>query len=633
MRHKASLRLLLSLVFASGWLCAQPPWAGVLAPARAVDWTTAGSSSIATRTTICSTLNPGATASQINTAIANCPAEQVVKLTTGTYNLGSPGIVFNAKNSVTLRGDGPDKTKVLFSANGSCNGLGAAVCIILSATGWSQVSPGSTANWTAGYAKDATQITLSTVSGLAVGKLMVLDQTDDSSDDGSIYNCQTVGVCTSQGTDIGRSGRGQHQTVTVTAISGNVVTISPPLANPNWRSDRSPGAWWASSLPVSGVGIEDLSLDYSGISTGGHTYGMQFMGATNSWVKNIRSVNADNAHINFYLSTHITVRDSYFYGNRQACSQAYSMEPWLADSLLVENNIYQHEASPIVLSGSVGSVLAYNYATDDYFNCGDPAWFQSSLYHHEQGSNYNLWEGNIGPGMTADNIHGPSDFNTAFRNRLDGKDPLNTNTKTEQTIAVNLYSFNRFFNIIGNVLGTSGYHNTYEVFTTTTSSQSGSNCDTTIFRLGWGGNCSNSDNRGDPTLRTTLMRWGNYDTVNAAARFVSSEVPSGLSLYANPMPSSQTLPSSFYYAARPSWWSTSFGTPPWPAIGPDVTGGNIANVAGHANMNPAQLCYNNSPIDSSFGSNNVRVFNATSCYTASTPTAPQPPANLQRTIY
>ena len=633
MKRVALVRFLLVSLYASTFSYAQP-WANILSPSRAVDWTDAGAGTIPNRTTVCATLNPGATASQINTAIANCPDSQVVMLTAGTYTLGSPGIVFNAKNNVTLRGAGPDKTFVKFTANGSCNGLGAAVCAIMADGGWSQVSPENTANWTAGYAKGTTQITLSTVSGLSVGKLMVLDQMDDTSDDGTMYNCQTVGVCTQQGTDIGRSGRGQHQTVTVTGISGNVVTISPPLANPNWRSSQKPGAWWGSSLPVSGVGIENISFDYSGIPTSGHTYGMQFMGATNSWVKNIRSISADNAHISFYLSVHITVRDSYFYGNQQACSQAYSMEPWMGDSELIENNIYQHEASPIVLSGSVGSVLAYNYAFADYFHCGDNAWFQASLYHHEQGSNYDLWEGNNGPGLTADNIHGPSDFATVFRNRMDGKDPLNPDTKTEQTVPIDLYSFNRFFNVIGNVLGTAGYHQAYEVYTTTTGTQSGgANCDVTIFRLGWGGNCSNSDNLGDPTLRSSLMRWGNYDTVNAGARFVASEVPSGLSLYANPVPSSQTLPASFYLPAQPAFWATAFGTPPWPAIGPDVTGGNVANVGGHAYMIPAQLCYNNTANDSAYGTSNIRLFNANNCYTGSGTISVQPPSNLQATVH
>jgi hypothetical protein len=74
-----------------------------------IDWSQAGvSGGIRNRTTICATLNPGATAGQINSAIAACPSGQVVKLNAGTYSLSS-GIDFNARSSVTLRGDGPDR--------------------------------------------------------------------------------------------------------------------------------------------------------------------------------------------------------------------------------------------------------------------------------------------------------------------------------------------------------------------------------------------------------------------------------------------------------------------------------------------------------------------------------------------
>src|SRR5262245_28458341 len=46
------------------------PWSSIIAKSRAVDWSTAGiAGGIPNRTTICATLNPGATAAQINSAI------------------------------------------------------------------------------------------------------------------------------------------------------------------------------------------------------------------------------------------------------------------------------------------------------------------------------------------------------------------------------------------------------------------------------------------------------------------------------------------------------------------------------------------------------------------------------------
>jgi hypothetical protein len=571
------------------------------------------------------------TAAQINSAISSCPANQVVKLATGTYNLSS-GIIFNGKDNVTLRGEGANNTLLKFTGGVSCNGLGAMICAIDSNHNWNQDSPGSTANWTAGYAQGSTVVSLSTVSGLAPGKLLMLDQLDDTSDDGTVFNCQVIGTCSQQGTDVGRGSgagkRSQAQLVRVVSIAGNNVTITPGLYMPNWRADRSPGAWWnSSSHPVMGVGFEDFSADFTSAGTS-RTYGFQFHQAYGSWIKNVRSIKANNAHVNLYLSSHLTIRDSYFYNSQNACSQSYGLEPWMGGDHLWENNIFAHVSTPYVMSGGQGIVASYTYAIDDYYNCGVPTWFQSALYHHESGSNYNLWEGNNVPGLTADNIHGPSFFSTAFRNRIDGKDPLNTNTKTEQTVPVNLYSFNRYFNIIGNVLGTSGYHNAYEVFTTTTGSQSGgANCDTTIYRLGWGGNCDNSDNLGDPILRTTMMRWGNYDTVNNTVRFVPSEVPTGIT-YGNALPSTQALPNSMYLSGRPAFFVTAYGTVPWPPIGPDVVGGNITNVGGHAHRIPAQLCYEHLTDDPSFAAGTVKVFNGNSCYSTGTQ-APTAPTNVR----
>ena len=167
--------------------------------------------------------------------------------------------------------------------------------------------------------------------------------------------------------------------------------------------------------------------------------------------------------------------------------------------------------------------------------------------------------------------------------------------------------------MIGNVLGGS-YSNTYQ---TPSAAPSG----TEIYNLGWHRNSPLPD---DPRVEATLMRWGNYDTVTGTSRFLASEVPSGLAQFANPLPAAQALPPSLYLSARPAWWSTPWGTPPWPSAGPDVTGGDVPGYAGHAYKIPARLCYENSPIDSAHGSANVRIFNPGNCYQGGTP----PPSDI-----
>src|SRR6266851_3628268 len=118
-------------------------WSGIIDPSRAVDWSRAGTS-IPNRTTNCATLSSGATSSQINSAISSCPANQVVFLNPGTYNL-SAGITFNGHGNVTLRGAGPTLTILQFSSGDNCGGQGGDICVIdanPAYVGSSQVQPG-----------------------------------------------------------------------------------------------------------------------------------------------------------------------------------------------------------------------------------------------------------------------------------------------------------------------------------------------------------------------------------------------------------------------------------------------------------------------------------------------------------
>src|SRR5207245_2242801 len=94
------------------------------------------------------------------------------------------------------------------------------------------------------------------------------------------------------------------------------------------------------------------------------------------------------------------------------------------------------------------------------------------------------------------------------------------------------------------------------------------------------------------------LRWGNYDTVSASFRFDAAEVPTGLTNFANSVPATHVLPPSLYLSAKPSWW----GTVPWPAIGPDVAGGDIPGYGGHVYKIPARRCYENAAIDPAYGS-------------------------------
>jgi len=593
----------------------------IISPARRIDWSAAGvPGGIPDRTAICATLDAGATAAQINSAIASCPGGQVVKLEAGTYNL-STGIVFNNKNNVTLRGAGPDRTFLIFSAGNSCGGLGGDVCFMNGDTNFSG-GPGNVANWTAGYAAGSNIITLgaNTAGGMkpSIGTLLTLDQLDDADDNGALWVCQRVNVCSQQGgVGQGRPGRGQTQIVRVTSISSGpcpcTVMISPGLYMPNWRASQSPAAWWSGSLPITGSGVEDLSMDHAASSAAGGTFIYNGYGI---WLRNIRSLNSRQKHVWMYQSVHTTVRDSYFYGTQRAASESYGTDTFSGGDQLIENNIFEHIASPMLNEGSQGTVHAYNYAVDDYYTSGGsaPEWQQASSYQHAVGNAFLLWEGNVGIALTADDIHGVSMFVTAFRNYWNGRDPAGgaSGGKTQSTNAIQLEAYNRYYNVVGNVLGTAGYHTRYD-WTPNSKTDPGSaeRSNESIYSLGFSAN-EGTHWAGPPAIpndlvtAATLMRWGNYDSVHAAAQWNAGEVPSALSLYPNPVPD-RALPGSFYLSSRPSWFSTKFGTVVWPPLGPDVTGGQ--EMDGHAHKIPAQLCYESTPRVAG-----ILNFNASSCY-------------------
>jgi hypothetical protein len=605
MSKRTSLLFFFILLFFSGNLCAQT-WSSIINFDRAIDWSSAGvvgGIPSATWTQCGTTKSAGASAATINSAIQACSANTYVQLGAGTFNL-TTGIVM--KTGVVLRGMGADQTFLNFSGVDSCYGAYAAICM---GSGSSsdyfadpKMQPGgaNSATWSSGYAKGSTQIVLNNIgsNGISVGKYIMLDQASDSATNSGYFNCEGTSQnppCSSEGGTsysrvVGGLTRWPTQIVKVTGCSpscntGSTFTISPGVYSPNVSSGRSPGAWWPPST-IQNSGIENLSIDAS--NSGGNK-NIQLYNAANVWISGIRSIRdtATRSNIQMHAVTHATIQNSYFYGSQTGHSQNYGVETLIASDCLIQNNIWQATVVPNLLHAATGNVYLYNYSINNTFDGG----MSPFAGGHSGGVQYNLFEGNIGQKVGADVTHGNSVMNTVYRNYLLGKDT----GKTSATNACYLNANSRYWNIIGNVLGTPAYHKAYE-----------NGSDTSIYALGSGEGGVPLDS----VVASTLMRWGNYDTVNAAVRWQNSEVPTAAPNYPNSVPASQTLPASLYYGSKPSWWPTAKA---WPPIGPDVAGGNITNLGGHANTIPAQDCYTNvmgGPVD---GSGSVLSFNAEAC--------------------
>lgn len=382
---------------------------------------------------------------------------------------------------------------------------------------------------------------------------------------GEMMVCQTGGLCRaaaggygSQGRLDGGAYRSQIQIVQITNIVGNVVSISPAIFRDNWgthgktvANTRSPGAWYRGPSVV-GDGIENMTLDHSGSTA--LVYGIRFIGARDCWVRNIRSINSVTAHVQMFMSYHNTVASSYFYGTTTAGIGAYGYEGRLETLNLVINNIFHHLPSPTILGSTTGTVIAYNYGFDNFYNSA--GWMVPGLKVHDTGDAYTLYEGNQMAGFKADYIHGMHALPTLFRNALSGRETNLYNGPTPASTVTGTYPINlisasgRYTNIVGNVMGTAGYHTKYETSTATTPGS----VNTSIYVMGFGSTQDNCNfNYCDPLTPTTLLRWGNYDVLTGV-RWDSTEVPSGLSLYANPVPADHALPRSLFLSGPPPFW-------------------------------------------------------------------------------
>lgn len=653
-----SLMLLLSSSAAFG-----QAWAGLLTSARAIDWTHVGATIPAGSIPNCAT-QPSASISSINSAIAaDVGGASYCVINIPAVSSASTTIVVNhaGKGNIILRGTGAASSIITYTGRGgltNCNGLNSTfLCVWNGDSGSAGNWPGTnSANWTGGLSQGSTVLTLSNTTNLKVGYQIVLYQTDLSSDPGNIFPAQTCGfngAVSWQGTGStpvsscsAGAAASQSQMETVTACNGvttygsscgagTSVTVQSPIYMPNWNSGQSPKAAWGNTMPISNVGVEDLEINNQTTANG---ILIEFHQSLNSWINGVATianpaVASDTNHVLIWSSNHDTYESSYMYGSYPG-SSGYGVDFGASSSdNLAQNSISQHMDTGFITETGIANVFGYDYSIDNYFG---GTWQQDDEYQHSAGDYYNLREGIEGIGYNSDNIHGTHWFNTVFRSYFSGFDPTTfTGGKNQSQVAMNDAAWAGYDNWVALVLGTPGKISTYQLVPSSTTTCSPGPNTSAIYELGY----SDSGAAFSPACLGTAfaipnataaqanspvnstMRFDNYDTVNGSVQRNSGEYASGAPVYPGLASPTTTIPASLYLTGgTPSWYTFPGGTTaPFPAVGPDVTGGNISGVSGFAWHGPAWNCYNIVSHGVTDGSPVPITFNRASCYTGSAP--------------
>lgn len=575
------------------------------------NWQNAGMRSlggIPTRTTIYTTLSPlgggSDDTSQINAALAACPAGQVVKLSAGAWTLIGPSII-RITTAVTLRGAGAGST-IITKSNGATPGSGVGAApgpIILVgpqqfASGTDPANPtggnfgaiNGCTNLTADAVQGAFSVTVTSTSGFSAGQFVLLDELSNgnwqpdvtgqatsvwaSSDYRVVWKKHNPNIPfedfdavtfpttpNSNGDNWNRLDRANNEMKQISTIVGNVITFTSPIML-SYRTSNTAQLSLYTYTHLQGAGVESLSM------VGGDGDNIAFNWCAYCWAKNIESSIWNGRGIEFNACFRCELRASYSHDAAvsQVGSGAYAIAfNYGSSEILVENCIsVMTDKVMVAKAAGTGSVVGYN-CMDDGFICTNGGWQEIGINgSHATGSHHILFEGNYCFNGDSDFTHGNNIYMTYFRNWLSGVRASFVNSiaygGNGATVddANNLPGgnlplrcgaggqYSNWFSYVGNVLGRSGAMSGWVYNDNTAVSK----C---VWAMGWDfiypdPQCINTSFAG------VFIRDGNYDFVTNSQKFEIT--PGGF-----------TIPSSLYLTGKPAF----FGSSPWPWVNP-VTG-------------------------------------------------------------
>lgn len=233
----------------------------------------------------------------------------------GRYKLTQVLVI--RKSNVVLRGAGPEKTvlfipknldAVLGPQNDSYGNSGYAYGREGFIMARGDIADSKLADVVIAASRGDRALILSSTSEIKPGQMVLLEQREQG--DGSYLkhlNGDQLDGGNFEGTLIRFASR-------VNEVQGNTIVLERPLRSdvrPEWRAQiREFGP------TVSEVGIEDLTMEFAAVEYSGHLNGLGYNGiefkyVTDSWVRNVHFINADNG-VSFDHSHFSTLDTAYF---------------------------------------------------------------------------------------------------------------------------------------------------------------------------------------------------------------------------------------------------------------------------------------------------------------------------------
>lgn len=519
----------------------------------------------------------------IQSAVNACPRGQVVVMPAGLY-LTSARLVLT--NAITLRGNGSGLNwqttdTVVSNWNGSDESIVAFGAPTTMNTPYYQYGATHVANITSGDVnKGDTSFTVSSTTGIHQGCLISFDELNDYS------------ILTNWGNDSGgtffdgcsrqQDGAGTRilaQTVYVTAVNGSTVTFDPPCV---W--------YFSNSLTPQTVAFDCQcegaildSIHFIGMSNANSTTAnFTFIAAAHCGMTNVESDYADGDHMFDDSSVRCQIEYSYFhdgYKHTSGTTDDTIRHEGHSTGWLFQNNIFRRQHIGFMpLCSAVGNVFAYNFLTNGYDN--DSLLSTTvDIEHHGSNPMMNLYEGNVLNIYNQDGVHGTAAYETLLRNFISGhnafcppqygRSPEDTAHYTNQYAAarcINLsgYGVSRFFNVLGNALGTStmgNYPSFNPIYLAVAPTTRQYDHEGYVWTLGYAQGNDTGTYPGDTTTPyDTYLNHGNWDAVNQSVT------------YSNAI-ADHVIPSSYYLAVKPSW----FGILPWPPVESTASTNNSLN--------------------------------------------------------